>query len=237
MNIFFLSASLVSKGGVDSNGDNCSTLSFKFQLAYACAVYGVDVLGDTVALYWGRIVGFHAKDYDSAKFEGLERVHGYTTLLPVGAYIGASVTWMNEAGYPEGIETKKDVAIWVSYGLAYGTILFTILHDIYYDYKYVPGWSCKRCNWSWICHYCYRNKGPVPAIGPVWGGAGAASCMIGKLFLTIAEACSVWFLESVEFASLFIVLLALDILLIGVQWYSERKQPSNLSLSSMADIE
>lgn len=130
VNVFILSTSLVSQGGVDGNGDTCDTLSFKFQLVYASAVYVVDVLGDFNALYWGSILGFHAKDYESAKFEGLERVHGYATLLPVAAYVGAGSTWMIEAGYPKP-EDAASIAIWVSYSLVFATLLFVILYDLY----------------------------------------------------------------------------------------------------------
>lgn len=40
---------------------------------------------------------------------------------------------------------------------------------------------------------------------------------------TIAEAVSVWFLDAPEFAVLFMILLAFEIILVGVQWYSGRK--------------
>lgn len=230
VNIFILSASLVSQGGVDMNGDTCSTSTFKFQLIYASAVYGVDVIGDLVALYWGRILGFHAKDYGSAKFEGLERVHGYTLILPNIAYFGAASVWMYEAPITE----VEHPAIWVTYSFLFAILFIMIIYNLYYDWKYVPKWSCKRCRWSWICNYCYRNKGKEPQYGPVWGGSFTASSSIGLLFLTIAEACAVWVLDSVAFASLFIVLLALDIILFGLQWYCERIEAMEINQATRA---
>ena len=223
VNIMILSMCIYSFDlGTNEYGDKmqCNTDTFSNQLLYASILYLTNLLLNANALYWGSVrgIGINSTNIECAQFEGLERIHGYTLLLPCWAYILVGLSWIYNVPNFE-LEKKHILSIQISMVLALVTFLYMILAEMYYSRKHIPKWKCDMyCHCSWIRNQWYRNKTSRPKYGPKWGGGLSTASEIGVILLGISESISVFVFEEFALGVLFIILLALEILLYLSQW-------------------
>ena len=223
VNIMILSMCIYSFNlGTNEYGDKtqCNRVTYSNQLLYSSILYLTNFLLNVNALYWGSIrgIGINSTNIEDAQFEGLERLHGYTLLLPSWAYVFVGLSWIYNIPNFE-LEKKHIVSIQISLALALVTFLYMIGAEIHYSRKHIPGWKCDiYCHCSWIRNQCYRNKASKPKYGPKWGGGLSTASEVGVILLGISESISVFVFEEFVLGVLFIILLALEVILYLSHW-------------------
>lgn len=177
--------------------ERCDSNFVFFSLLAFIGIYAVDLFLDFNALMWSRRYGIHAQDYESALFEGLERLHGYTLGLPWAVYSGSFVLIFNTSlGYifepgDASISGTEKLLLFVGLGCGVVGLVAALLWSNIYPMFYVPSidpikFCCNPC--YAISLLCFRNTTDMPKYGRLWGAWFNGVSRVSLMMLGLSEA-------------------------------------------------